>query len=461
MSIILIKLFGFWGTCKYFSFHKINKAYTFLLSSLFVNSNWFALHFSEGHVVFRTFFLIPLVFYYFENLISRKNLLILGALLLFLILDGGFYPLIFSFVYFLIKIFLDKANRDQLFYFVKQNFSFFFLSIAGFSLVSLVKIFPVILNSENLKDIQETINLNSEVYLEMFFNPFKNNEVIIFDYLRFHEFGSYIGFSLIFLFIFQSIKNYNQVKNLIHLLLIMIIFFWIGTGMFGNFNPYQIISKIPIIKKAHVQSRYLILFLLFFILFLGKLLTHSKASLITLILLLVANVEFIISNQFAFNPNMPNYDLQMITRNKWTRTDFLVHKPSIYYTEGLISKICYEPAQTFTETLHSQQPSYQGEFMSLKGQIFLSAVTLTPGEINFNYSSPKGGDLVLNTHFLDGWIETNLNAKTFEINKLLAVKLPAGEGNVRLQFFPFYYNYIFFFAIVGLFLIIYLMRKKL
>ena len=106
---------------NYLSQLKVSKEISIIGASLFINSSWFSLHFSEGHISFRTFYLLPWVFLWIETLESKKTLLKLGAIISFMLLDGGFYPVIFSVVYFFLFYATSPERFKRLIGFLWNN----------------------------------------------------------------------------------------------------------------------------------------------------------------------------------------------------------------------------------------------------------------------------------------------------------------------------------------------------
>jgi hypothetical protein len=459
LSVLMFKLIGFWGTYKYLTQKNLEKDIALLSSALFVNATWFALHFSEGHIPFRTFFLLPLAFLYIENLVNRDNFLKLIGLFVLMILDGGIYPCIFSLVYFCTYYLANIAHLKNLFVFIKNNTTFLILCLLGSLLLVAPKIYPVLVNAATMKAVQETHSIDLKLFISTFFNPFLNNTFLIYDRIRFHEFGSYLGISIAILFILKVSAIRSWKKNELTLFLIVLFFFWIAVGWSGKFNPYSVISSIPIINKTHIQSRYLIVFHLLLILFVSTN-TSKYSKKIILTLLIVANIEALVGNYYAFPGFKNNYTLPLITRTDWSKTTNYVPKPQIYYSEGIVSKFCYEPSNLRHNSYSSEEKNYLGEIIKLRGNIKIGSPHLVPGEILLPYSSIQGGSLVLNTNYLDGWIETEVGAEPYNFKGLLGVNVPPGEGTLRLQYFPDYYNNTIIGCLLGLIIMLYLIRKK-
>ena len=460
ISVVLLKLLGFWGAYKYLSQVKVSKEMSFLGAALFINSSWFALHFTEGHIAFRTFYLLPWVFLWMETLENRKILLRLGVLFSFMLLDGGIYPVIFSIVYFFFFYLTAPDRLKNLLLFLKKDIWFVLGTVLACVFLTLPKIYPVMLNFAAVRDIQEHQNISFSLLLKIFFDPFTNNTFVVENYYRFHEYGNYLGVATIAL-IALSIAEFKKIdKGLVQRIILLLIFLWIAMGWGGWFNPYQIISSLPYVKKAHVQSRYLIIFTFIFITLLCIIASRVRFKKTAFILMSLANFEALIANYYSFAPVGMNYELPLITRESWAETQKLLNAPTVYYREGIISKYCYEPSRMAPETKAFDEPGYVGEASSLSGDARVGPLRFTPGEITFNYESKNGAEILLNTNYLEGWIETSDEAKPFDHKSLLAVRVPAGNRTIRLQYSPPYYNFIIMSCLAGLIGLLFLRKKS-
>src|SRR5450432_979185 len=63
---------------------------------LFINGEWFGLHYTDGHIPCGSMQLLPLLVYFAMTCGQRRSLLLLVLTLLLLLLDGGIYTIIFA-----------------------------------------------------------------------------------------------------------------------------------------------------------------------------------------------------------------------------------------------------------------------------------------------------------------------------------------------------------------------------
>ena len=115
-----------------------------------------------------------------------------------------------------------------------------------------------------------------------------------------------------------------------------------------------------------------------------------------------------------------------------------------------VETFCYEPSRMAPETKAFDELGYVGEASSLSGDARVGALRFTPGEITFNYESKNGAEILLNSNYLEGWIESSDEAKPFDHKSLLAVRVPA----------PPYYNFIIMSCLAGLIGLLFLRKKS-
>jgi uncharacterized membrane protein YfhO len=459
ISILFLKVIGFFGCMKYFSQHGISKNLCYLGSALYVNSSWFALHFAEGHVVFRTFLLLPLVFYFIETPFTRKRLFVLFLLLLFLLFDGGIYPLIFSLIYSLIFYLFNPRKAFLGLKFLKKHFSFVFFIFLGLFFISLLKVVPVLLNVSNMKQEQERIVLSTFQMIQVFFHPFLKNSHVFYDTLRFHEFGLYLGFSLTLAFLFIILRNPGFNPRDKKIFAFIVLFFWIGTGIGNDFNPYSIISSIPFINIAHVQTRYLIIFFLLFLILILRIASRiNKLPKFFFALLIISNIEFLVVNFNSFE-HLHNYRLPLITKTSWHETVEYIPKIYAYFIEGKVSRQCYEPSVQNLYSLSRPMGTFSKQIFLIEGDFKFDPIHLVPGTITVDYQSQKGAKVVFNTHHLDEWIEILNDFPTFNSNGLLGVEVSQGTGRIVLSYWPYYLESLFILAILGILILFYAYKR--
>ncbi len=95
-GLMLYGLIGYLGMYQVGRAFGIERVFSLLIAWMFVHASWFGLHFAEGHIAFGAFQLMPWVIWLTFHLGSPKHLVALFALMTLFIIDGEFYPFIFS-----------------------------------------------------------------------------------------------------------------------------------------------------------------------------------------------------------------------------------------------------------------------------------------------------------------------------------------------------------------------------
>ncbi|GJM16327.1 MAG: hypothetical protein DHS20C13_16540 [Thermodesulfobacteriota bacterium] len=274
--------------------------------------------------------------------------------------------------------------------------------------------------------------------------------------LPFHEFGSYIGILSLFIICWYSRKKVFWRNNLKEILLLLI-FLWLATGFGGDINPGTLLKKIPMIKNAHVESRYFIIFMIFYIIVLARVIDRNITSKLLLIVILgLLTLEFIyVRNYSSFEvfkvhseqAQYPTY----ITKRNITQTLEEVPKPEVYFQEDIASKLCYESIFIPTEVKHIEEERYRGEVYSTKRDTNIEILEFSPGFIHAEYEYNRLGttELRFNTNSHYSWV-VNEPHEIIENNRnLLRVSVYKGEGVVKLHYKPPYLKYVIIFYTLG------------
>lgn len=455
VSLIVFKLFGFAGMLRFLQSRKIDPVICWLAAAWFVNLNWFSLHFAEGHVVFRGFYLLPWLLLWSDKIESPRQYLKLVGLFGLLILDGGIYPAVFGFLFCIVRLAADREQWKPLAGFFKNHWAVVCLSLVSVTLLLLPKIYPVMVNSENLKSAQEQLELPISLIMHSLFNPTWNNSHVIEGNLRFHEIGNYLGVAAVVI-IFALMIGREKIGRAWVFAALAGFFAWISFGTFGDFNPYSIISSVPFVEKLHVQTRYGILLSLSLILMISHWADGKDLKKMFYVLLVLVNIECLVANYFSYFPDGEYYELPMVKRELWNKTIPERHKPIIYYSPDEVSKKCYEPSQVRSFTKSNFDAGYRGEVEG-RGEGKLDQLVLTPGQIQFSYVAEAPLSLVINHHFLDGWKSDKYEVR--DVEGRIGLSLPAGQGEVVLKYRPLYLNWIIISFIAGVAGFVYLFRR--
>lgn len=430
-SLIVCAVLGMAGM-YFLCWQVVNKTDRVLISMLFILSSFFNLHFAEGHITYRTFYLLPWILYFCLNLKSPKQLWWLIAILALMFLDGGIYPFYFS----LILIFLN-LKWSSFYSVVKQNKENVSLMILGGVMLIGCKLLPVLFIHGGRKPEFESISYSLGNIITALFNIKQTNYSGMSGQLfHFHEYGLYIGAAISILFL-RSLSSYKEDKKT---LFQVFFFFWISFGIGGIFNPWTIIKLIPLVNHMHIQSRLLILAYLMLLFFMSKSLGRSRSRL----LLIVACAELLAC---AFYTNIKSFTE---SRNSTSirvesPTDAVslyqvyIKKPDVYSSKQL-SYSCYEPAQQ--QNLKKDLRLFLGTDSSDLSAIF--------GERNIKITSKISDNkpFVLNYNWNGGWDCEGCDA--INNDGLVEVRPEAHRNFFVLTYNPIYWSFCIVLYVLGL-----------
>ena len=443
LSLIFMSLISFVFMIKILKKHQKNDVIASLTATLFNMSPFFSLHFAEGHIAFRSFYLLPFFYYLLVENFNRKNFcwaMLVGA---FSVLDGGFYFLFFFTFFYLFHVLINyKEIKKYSIIFDKKILFFLF----GIVLLALSKMYPLTLiyggrtppadsNIYSFNDVfQSLFNITLGV-LDSFSNfPF-----------RAHEYAHYITISLLVLFlvlVFSNKKTFFKSPFFIF----MLFFLWIFLGIGGIINPYSILKEIPILNTVRIQSRFCIFFFFFFILFLNSQKGNTKLK---IALLLIATLELFAQHLIVFNQLWSNNNVITSTKHTYQKASSLdsyqkyISKPEIY-EKNAFSYICYEPSQKAILLKTLKLTSHQEKIKI--DQLSMDSMSVSLNEKSTDAFLPQ--KIMLNYKYNAGW-----KCDTCEVNSyngLIVLGHIQNKRQVVLTYNPFYKPFILFSFVFGL-----------
>lgn len=310
ISILLFSIAGFFGMKK-LTENNTNQINNILISIVFILSPFFFLHFSEGHLIFRSLYLLPLIFYLAQSLDSLRKIFYLLITLALMFLDGGIYPFFFSL--FLIALNLNYKSLKKLFNNKAQILNIFIMFL-GFVFVISAKLIPILSVHSKRAPQLETFTYSLNQFLYSILN-IKQSNISRWGSRMFtnHEYDLYFGVSLIIL-ILISLRQFKHFKWIVAQ---FFFFSWIAYGFGGEFNPWTIHQKIPFLNQIHVQSRFLIIvfFLALFMISRVKMSEKIKTALLTTAIIELLFCGFYINNAaFEKNYNVNDYSVRPLEK---------------------------------------------------------------------------------------------------------------------------------------------------
>lgn len=466
ITLAIVGSLGFYRLTRYLD---INKNIAVLGSILFIHASWFSLHFSVGHIIFGSFQLIGLAFYFMLR-IQEKNFKIYYALLnAFFLLDGAVYAFIFSNLLFAASI-LFCVNSLNPISFVKSVFKQWktsLLSILIFLSLASVKLLPNLSVHTSGHPKGESLVLSLKYIIHGFFNPLQTPLTKIGDpgilLPPFQEVGAYLG--LLGVLIVTSFLFSIKSRKYLSYIFIGLFFFWVGSGWFYQINPWRLFQQIPVLNSAHVPSRtFLFTYLMFLILlcFALEFFTSKLRPMVFKIIIGILIAESMLVSAY------PYYNLfnkghflcsteifnTLIVSNTIDKTvaqsseshgsgkDFL-----LYFEANTGSKSTYEPIGTKGRVRSVDDADYQGEIHIVKGKGNVSIDTYTPGKIQISYDLDTISKIQLNTNYLAGWKSSDSGILITKSDGLLTIKPDKLSGKA-----VFFYRPDYLFVIIPLFI---------
>lgn len=492
ISLLCLSMIGAYGMYKLLNHLKMDQLLSLSISFLFAHASWFALHFAEGHIIFGSFQLIGLVLYFTLRIYEPKYKVYLVSLLAFMIVDGGFYAFIYSLLLIFFS-FLFRLNSLSFLEFLKSIIPqlkhvvlslFIFIGIAG------AKLIPFLSLHGGREPILENILLDFKSILHSFFLP---NQHVLHRFpgasfreygLSFHEVGAYIGvlsFVIIIYFLYK-----RMTRQFVPYLLFVVLFFWIGTGIGGQINPWVLFQKIPVVNNAHIQTRALFIVYFILIILLAYALqfihqTKGKKLYIGLIAILVIE-SLCVSNyaHFKLYEDSDSLSSSIVFDDlmNHTRVDQTVKGPAyfndgeylwghdfdLFLHENTASKTFMDPAVVRGEIKTIDDPGYRGEVYFLEGKGEIDVLSYTPKSLDVQLMLDEKSKIQFNTNFLLGWKSLNPEVLVSNENGLLTIQIPeTGKYKLTLKYSPGYLSYIligYIFSICLLLVYIYWINKK-
>lgn len=446
-SLMIYAFFGLWGGYVLFRDLKVSKLLSTLGAVLFINGSFFGLHYAEGHIPFGCMQLFPWILYCYRNLDRKEIQFLLVSLFSLFILDGGIYAAILSALIALLYFPFFPNDFKKLLISMNENRVYSSLIVLSFVLISSAKIGPVVMYLSSRTPLVESFSVPLELLHDIFLYPVQDLRTKIGhgSYLRFHEFGCYLGYVSLFLIIVTHFKKELIQKNWRYLT-IGLLFFWAAMGWGTPFNPWVLFQKIPLINNAHVQSRLLILFFLFYvILWVHSLQSLEKYRRIFYLLVFVFLLEsFWVRNvppQLMYQ-SFPGKLLggELIRSTNLNRTLRHADVYSHYRKKNAGSRFCYEPANLGTRVNDVNQNEYKGEIYTHIGDGEAELLEYRPGKIRIAYSGQTPLTIKVNTNQLDGWkVNSGDGTVEHDSSTLLQIRTHSREGELTLIYRPPYF----------------------
>jgi len=412
LGLMLYAGLGFWGMFLLLKEFEVSDWAAMAGAFIFINGSWFGLHFAEGHITFGSFQLFPWVLFFAFKIWEKKFQLFLVLLLAFFILDGGFY----TFLYSLILAGIAPILKPQILKKIKWDPFYLLILFFTFLCITSVKLVPFFLFITPRAAGMGNVSLPWDLAVYAFFNPIQTLLSIPLGRVPYGYFldGCYLGVVSLLVIGIQLASPGFFKKNRI-LIMLTLIFLWIGTGWGYPLNPWVLYSKIPLLNNLHIQSRFFILMYFFLIILLARALNQFKNRKIFWLAITWLVLESVMVKNIPFWAAFKTLS-QVPQTNKLIQTQTITTtkkdgpKPHHYF-KGHGSLQTYEPAPYPSYVLSEEDPKYQGEIYFVAGQGKAQINSFTPGRIEFQYKSNGPAVIELNTNALLKWEVTQGKAQ--------------------------------------------------
>ncbi len=453
-SLMILAGLGAWGMARLLRSQGLGHAASLVGAALWINGSWFGLHFAEGHIAFGSLQLMPWILHCLRRPRQPRRLFGYFSILAFFLLDGGMYAFGLGALLTLACLASGWCRwRDAEAPPVGTTLTAAALSAFVFLLLSSLKLLPLLSQFRTRETWLIPANIPLQALLDYFFDPFqsplKPNPFA--TPLRYHEYGCYVGW-LGALLVLGSTLRRGFTRRHRALLLLTALFFWVGAGWGGRFNPWSLFEKLPILKNLRVQSRVFVLMHLSLCVLTAQALAvwFRKKPRLAWIISGVLVLESIGVRNFPVAEiyrlaSRPAWTQSLITESRWDRTVPWAPKPDHYFQGGQGAVDTYEPVALPTQVKAMGQPGYRGEAYAVDpgepAEVHLDRVV--PGEIRVSWSSPSNRPftLELNQNWLGGWVVTE-GQEMLEVEPslsgLIQGTVRSARGAARLEYRPDY-----------------------
>lgn len=476
LSLVFLGFVGSIGMYKLLRFLKVSQFISALIAVVFVHASWFHLHFAEGHVIFGSFYLFGYSLLFILRFSENRFKIYYAILCAFFLLDGAMYAFIYSQLLFLFMHLFRIGNLSirSLLRYCWFNKKATVVAFFVFCCLSSMKLLPMLLMHWGRLPIMENITLNFRSIINAFFNVnahihYRGEGTNYWEMIKYHEVGTYIGVLSFGLIVGYAVKCFS--RTLISYGVIILFFFWIGSGWLDPINPWRLFQLIPVVSNAHIQTRALFIVYLFLIVLLAfaldKVLKRRKIWIV-----LVCIFLFIEGSYTSFYPYYKvfqheesvsaNLVLPRVINN--TTIDQTVSSPICkgwgyaveHFNHWNIATLGFmDPSFKSTNVKTVGDESYRGEIYFLKGTGICKLLEYTPGEIRVEYATAEEATIQINSNYLFGWHTVTDDVQVTDKDGLITIDVAQGSGIVKLFYTKKVVGLTFLFFLIGAVVTIY------
>jgi hypothetical protein len=445
----------------------VGRAVAAVVAIVFINGSWFGLHFSEGHIAFGTMQLLPLSIALAMTANHRRNLVALGLLEAFFLLDGSIYTFVYSLLAILTAVALGMVRPKVLRAALTQNPQQLVLLAVATMLLAMPKVLPVIWGVGDRTPEIDTYAMPLSLVARSLFNPFEIVHSTLppdahtrFEILEFNCYLSVFGLLIIAMGGFRPRLYWRHAWPY---LVGALVWFWVGSGWWPRWNPWRLIQLVPLVNNVHVQSRLLLLMYIFFVILLAKALQHHwqhRAFFWVVSAILI--VESVVVRNFPMTDPVTQSEpspTKLIDHTTFTNAIAWAYMPSHYFT-GYGSRECYEPSFYPSNIKIPSNGNYQGEAYPVEKDAGTARISeYTPGHIVLEFDLKRISRIELNSNALNGWrVDPRLGKLTGSAGDLLQFEPKMLSGTVDFWYWPPYMPWIAASYVAGALMFVWLWR---
>lgn len=462
IAVWLYTALGLWGMWLLAGHLGMRGAARLAPSFIFIFSSTWALHLTEGHLVWLPAAFLPLLFLAFlKGLQDKRWLLVAAVIESVMFYDGGAFVLSISILFitgYAICYSIEIRSWQPLLAYIGVNA----LAVA----LSAPRLLPAF---ELLGSDPRPISAGS---------PNRWDDILAYLIERngfgHWEYAAYVGILVVVLYVL-SLSLFRQQRPLILASLFMLL---LSFGNFSAYSPWNILHHLPLYSSYKLPTRSFIVFVFSVALLVGLFLQKSgKAGDRRVNFILWGMVLFIGADLFLLSHSIfseaakaakgslvrANFEIVQVKGELYRlspaqttglgRSVASIHQPfsqiripdlerfvhggwsdqylPLLQNQGVID--AYAPIQFGHYARAVSDADYRGEHY-LSGAGTLTLLDWSPNKLVFHVALPEVGRLVINQNFSSGW-RTSYGVVTSD-NGLLAVDLPAGENDIELWYLP-------------------------
>jgi hypothetical protein len=487
LSLVILSVAGVYGFYRLLLFLGFSPSISLLGSFLFVHGTYFSLHFSVGHIPFGAFQLSGLALYFILRIREFRFKVYYALINAFFLLNGAVYAFIFTQFLFLSTLFITYSIHDwkKLLNSITRRWKGILMTLAAFICLTAPKTLPFLwVFGSGQPNEDDFLSLPVNVLISVFFNPFQWYGLDIPGFYikgSFYEGGAYLG--ILGGFVIMAAALYFRHRVFWRFFLLMVFFFWLGSGWLGWANLWHLKQFVPLANNVHIQSRLFVFVFLFFVILLCFALKYLKSRWPAVLYYLLIGffiAESVYVSVYPYNRVLQDKSIQYPSEilhkliDSHTIDTTLANSQPLkdsmysglgfdflhYYKKNKGTVHTYEP-YTMPGTLTSVvDKDYRGEVFVEKKKGAAEILRFIPGEVHIRYALNSPSHIVVNTNFLGGWISDYENNKVFSARGLLAFAPEDLKGEVVLRYRPAYLYFILPLFVAGIFLFAFLLTGK-